>query len=133
MATENSIITIYRRQNLCLITSGAISSIPPVTAVAFGDGGVDGNGDPIPPSISASALNNELARYPIDSVAYPLDPAPRTTARYTATIPEADLAGASISEAALVDGDGQLCAIKSFFIKRKDAGVSFTFTFDDEF
>ena len=128
-SNENSVVTDYRREKLCKITSGEISTLAPVTHVAFGDGGVDGAGDPIPPDGSAVALTQELARYAIDGVTYPVP----ATARYTATIPANDLAGAEISEAALVDSDGELCAIKTMFVKRKDAGVTFTFTFDDEF
>ena len=131
--SENTIITIKRREQLCLITSGAMPTLPPVTMIAFGDGGVDVEGNPIPPKADADSLGRELRRYPLDSVSYPLDPAPRTTARYTATIPADDLASASISEAALVDAAGELCAIKTMYIKRKDSGVTFTFTFDDEF
>ena len=97
--------------------------------MAFGEGGVDGDGNPVAPLGTATALNDEVARYPIDSVTYPVP----TTARYVAIIPSNDLPGVSISEAAIVDGDGELCAIKNFFIKRKDVGVTFTFTFDDEF
>ena len=130
---ENTIITVKRREQLCLITSGAIGALAPVTQIAFGSGGVDANGNPIPPAIDADRLNAELARYPLDSTTYPLDPNRRTTARYTATIPENDLTGASISEAALVDANGELCAIKTMFVKRKDGGVTFQFTFDDEF
>ena len=51
-----------------------------------------------------------------------------TTARYTITIPPDDLAGTNISEAALVDADGVLCAIRNMLPKGKDAGVSFTAT-----
>ena len=131
--SENTIITIKRREQLCLITSGAITTLPPVRMIAFGDGGVDSEGNPIPPAIDANRLNSELGRYPLDSIVYPLDPAPRTTARYTATIPVNDLVSASISEAALVDAAGELCAIKTMYVKRKDNGVTFTFTFDDEF
>lgn len=126
---DNSVITRYRRQKLCQITSGAINVLAPVTQIAFGSGGVDSAGNPIPPVETATALSTEVARYPIDDVTYPVN----TTARYTCTIPADDLAGVSISEAALVDSDGQLCAIKTMYVKRKDEGVSFTFTFDDEF
>ena len=56
-----------------------------------------------------------------------------TTARYTVTIPASALAGTQISEAALVDADGGLCAIRNMLPKGKDADVTFTFTFDDEF
>jgi len=99
--------------------------------IAFGDGGVDGSGNPITPDETQVALNNQIAAYPIDSVTYPLDPP--TTARYTAAIPENDLNGAFISEAGLLDANGNLCAIKTFLVKGKDSGVSFTFIFDDEF
>ena len=126
---DNSVITIYRREKLCQITSGGISSFAPINKIAFGDGGVDGVGDPIAPLATATALGHELARYDIDAVSYPIG----TTARYTVTIPETDLPGAEISEAALVDSSGALCAIKTMYVKRKDADVKFTFTFDDEF
>jgi len=125
----NGITTIFRRQKLAQITSGNISQMDPVTHIAFGSGGVDGTGEPIPPPETAVALNNQIAVYPIDSVTYPIN----TTARYTVTIPAADLPGAKLSEAALVDSGGKLCAIKTFYIKQKDNGVSFTFSFDDEF
>lgn len=126
---ENSVITKYRREKLCLATSGGAGQIAPITHIAFGDGGVDANGNPIPPLDTAQALNHEVARYEIGEVVYPIS----TTARYTATIPENALAGAELSEAALVDSTGALCAIKTMYVKRKDSGVTFTFTFDDEF
>lgn len=126
---ETSVITNYRRENLCKITSGAITSIPKIAKIAFGDGGVDEGGEPKTPLATQESLNSELARYDIDGVTYPN----ATTARYTVTIPKADLAGEKISEAALVDAAGKLCAIKNMYVKQKDEGVSFEFTFDDEF
>lgn len=126
---ETSVITRLRRINLCKLTSGAISTVPPITHVAFGDRGVNAQGEPLTPSDTQTALKREIARYPIDRVEYPAD----TTARYTVTIPAADLAGEKISEAALVDSSGALCAIKNMYAKQKDADVSFVFTFDDEF
>ena len=38
--TNHTVITDYRRELLCRITSGAISTLPPVSHIAFGDGGV---------------------------------------------------------------------------------------------
>ena len=130
---ENTIITIHRRQQMALITSGLIDSISPIAMIAFGGGGTDDQGEPLYPSAVATGLNSEIARYPVSPVTFPLDPEPRTTARYSATIPADDLAGALISEAGLVDADGVFCAIQTMFVKRKDRGVEFTFTFDDEF
>ncbi len=125
----NTIITNWRREQLCKITSGAISTLSPVTQVAFGDGGVDEAGAVLQPAGSQQALTHEIGRYPIDKVEYPVS----TTARYTVTIPAEDLAGAQISEAALVDSAGNLCAIRNMLAKGKDEGVAFIFTFDDEF
>ena len=130
--SDNSVITRARREALCNATSkgSAVSPVAPVARIAFGDGGVDASGNPIPPTETQTALRNEIARYPIDDAPiYPVS----TTARYVCTVPASDLPGASISEAALVDSDGALCAIKTMFVKRKDAGVTFTFTFDDLF
>ena len=126
---DTSAITKYRRENLCKITSGAISSLAPITEIAFGKGGLNEAGEPLTPSEEQTTLDNELTRYPIDGVTYPNE----TTARYTVTIPEDDLVGEKISEAALVDRNGEICAIKTMYPKQKDSGVSFTFTFDDEF
>ena len=113
-----AVITDLRRKNLCRITSGAITSLPAIAQVAFGDGGADEQGEPKAPMGSQTALNHEIGRY---------------DARYTVTIPADELAGVSISEAALVDAEGNLCAVKNMYPKGKDADVTFTFTFDDEF
>lgn len=127
--SSTSVITKTRRVALCKLTSGAITTMPAITHIAFGGGGVDANGNPVTPSETQTALKQEITRYPIDGVTYPID----TTARYTVTIPKEDLPGEKISEAALVDSSGALAAIKTMYVKQKDAGVEFTFTFDDEF
>lgn len=126
---NTSVITKIRRVNLAKITSGAIESISPITKMAFGNGGVDENGNVIVPNEEQTSLNNQIGIYDIDSVSYPIE----TMARYTVTIPENELVGESISEIALVDSAGNLCAIKNTLPKGKDNGVKFTFEFDDEF
>ena len=127
--SENSIITLTRRIKLCRASSGVINTLAPVTHVAFGDGGVDSGGTPIAPQESQTALINEIARYPVGSIQYPSE----TAARYSATIPKEDLADQFISEAALIDSDGDAVAIKTMYAKQKDKGTAFTFEFDDEF
>lgn len=126
---ENSTITIARRIKICRASSGAISTLAPITHIAFGDGGVDSNGKPIPPQETQTALKHEIARYQVDGIEYPVE----TTARYSATIPKEDLVDKFISEAALVDGNGDVVAIKTMYAKQKDEGTAFTFKFDDEF
>lgn len=127
--TENSVITKRRRVKFCRASSDATRPLPVITHIAFGTGGVDVRGEPIAPTEDMTELRNEVVRYPIAGVSYPVD----TTARYTVTIPKDEQEGVPFSEAALVDSDGDIAAIKSMYVKRKDAGVAFTFEFDDEF
>ncbi len=126
---ENSVITKTRRRKLCMAASDPEKPLAVITHVAFGSGGVNVSGEPIVPTETQTALNNELARYEVESVTYPDE----TTARYAVTIPKDALVGKEINEAALVDSDGDLVAIKTMYTKKKDEDVSFTFEFDDEF
>lgn len=129
MASENSIITLARRENLTKITSGAITALPKITYIAFGNGGTDAEGNPIPPILTDTTLKSEICRYPVETPTYPVT----TTARYTVSIPKTEQAGVKFNEMALVDEAGTLCAIKTMYTKQKDDDVIFTFTFDDEF
>lgn len=127
-SSKNSTITLARRINLAKITRGAVEAIPKITHIAFGDGGIGEDGQPLAPQETQQALHNEVKRYEIDSVATPVD----TTNRYTVTIPETDLVGKNLSEMALIDADGVFAAVKNFLPKGKDEDVRFTFEFDDE-
>lgn len=127
--TQNSVITITRRIKTCRASSGATATLPPITHIAFGDGGTDHAGNPVPPTDQQTALTHELARYPVKRVSYP----EQITARYEVEIPQDELIDASINEIALVDSDGDVAAIKTFYDKRKDRGTAFTFEVDDQF
>lgn len=127
--SSTSIITLARRINLAKITRGTIETLPKITHIAFGDGGIGEDGQPLQPNELQTKLNNEIGRYEIASVENPVE----TTNRYFVTIPETDLNGKNISEMALVDASGDLAAIKTFLSKGKDDDVIFTFGFDDEF
>ena len=129
MASENSVITLYRRRNLVKITSGAIAALPKIAYIALGSGGVSEGGEVIAPNEDQTALKTEIGRYPVDPVEYPVE----TTARDTITVPESELAGEAISELGLLDEEGELCAVRNCSPKIKDAGEEFTFVFDDEF
>lgn len=127
--SKNSVITHIRRVNLARITCGAVESIPKITHIAFGDQGLDENGQPLIPEETQQALHHEIGRYEIKELSHPLD----TSNRYVVTIPENDLVGSVISEMALVDAEGDFAAVKNFLGKGKDEDVNFTFEFDDEF
>ena len=128
-SSTTNVITRQRRVYLAQITRGAIETIPKITHIAFGDGGIGEDGQPLQPNELQTELNNEIGRYEIASVENPVE----TTNRYTVTIPESDLNGKNINEMALVDEEGQLAAVKTFLNKGKDEDVKFTFEFDDEF
>lgn len=127
--STNTVITNYRREMLCKVTSGAVSTIPPITHIAFGDQGVDGNNTVIAPTGDQTALKHEVGRYPISGVTYPES----TTAEYSVVIPAAELGGVYISEAALADSDGHLHAIRNMLPKGKDKDTQFKFYLKDEF
>ena len=127
--TTNSITTIARRTELAQATAGLIETVSKVTHMAFGDGGVDAQGEPVAPSIDQTGLTHEICRYPVEL----LDCDISTTSRYQVVIPKAEQAGAKLNEVALVSATGTCCAIKTMYTKQKDEDVEFTFTFDDEF
>ncbi len=126
---DNAIITLYRRIKLAQITSGYIKELPKIKYIAFGDGGVDANGNITAPSENQAELNHEFCRYEIEGFEFPV----KTTVRYKVNIPRAEQAGKMFNEMALVDETGNLCAIKNMYTKQKDDDVIFSFEFDDEF
>lgn len=86
---ENSVITKTRRRKLCMAASDPEKPLAVITHVAFGNGGVNGSGEPLVPLETQTALNSELARYEVESVTYPAE----TTARYAVTIPKGRTGG----------------------------------------
>ncbi len=122
------IITKYRRSNLAKITSGMISTIPKITHIAFGDGGEVAGVVQTPSEIQES-LFHEVKRYPVTSK----ELIGETTVRYSVDIPESDMKDVRISEMALVDDAGKVCALKTFGVKVKDENIIFGFEFDDEY
>lgn len=126
---EYSVITKKRREKLCKATSTG-EAIAKISKIAFGDQGYDeSSGTPKTPDDTQTNLNHQLGSFNIDGVTYPTT----TTARYSVTIPKDAMTGASVSEAALIDSDGDVVAIKNMYPKRKDSDVIFVFEFDDEF
>ncbi|MDE7043957.1 MAG: phage tail protein, partial [Acetatifactor sp.] len=108
--------------------AGAIA-LPKVVGMAFGNGGVDIDGNIISPKEGQSGLTSELYRKPIDGYLFPTD----TTCRYECTLMEQELAGEEISEIGLYDEDEDILCIKAFKRKGKDDDVQQTYVLDDIF
>ena len=125
---KNVVITKNARMKLVKARAGAIT-LPRVVGMAFGNGGVDGDGVVIEPSDSQTALAGELLRKPVDGYTFPED----CICRYECTLLENELAGAEISEIGLYDEDGDIVCIKNFTRKGKDDDVEQTYVLDDIF
>lgn len=124
----NALVTLMARNKMLRARAGEIT-LPRITEFAFGNGGIDGSGQPKEPTDTQSELNNEIFRKPIDG--YKMLSA--TKCRYTCTLLNSELAGENISEIGLVDEDGDLVAIKNFKSKGKDDDLEMEFQLDDTF
>lgn len=126
--SQNVVITKVAREKLVRARAGAIV-LPKVVGMAFGDGGVDADGNIVPPAEGQAALANEMYRKPIDGYSFPDE----TTCRYECTLLEPELAGEEISEIGLYDEDGDILCIKALKRKGKDDDVEQTYALDDIF
>lgn len=126
--SQNVVITKSARQKLVRARAGAIE-LPKIVGMAFGNGGVDVDGNIIAPKEGQDVLANELYRKPIDGYSFPDD----TVCRYECTLTEQELVGEEISEIGLYDEDGDIIAIKAFKRKGKDNDIAQTYILDDIF
>lgn len=126
--SQNVVITEAARRKLVQARAGAIV-LPKVVGMAFGNGGVEPDGNIISPKEGQSELTSELYRKPIDGYSFPAD----TICRYECTLLEAELVGEELSEIGLYDEDGDILCIKAFKRKGKDDDVKQTYVLDDIF
>lgn len=126
--SQNVVIIETARKKLVQARAGAIT-LPKVVGMAFGNGGVDSDGNIVSPIEGQETLASELYRKPIDGYSFPDD----TTCRYECTLLEAELAGEEISEIGLYDEDGDILCIKAFKRKGKDDDMEQTYVLDDIF
>lgn len=126
--SQNVVITKAARQKLVHARAGAIE-LPKIVGMAFGNGGVDADGNIIAPKEGQDVLANELYRKPVDGYSFLDD----TICRYECTLTERELAGEEISEIGLYDEDGDIIAIKAFKRKGKDNDIAQTYILDDIF
>lgn len=93
------------------------SPLPPFGFMAFGDGGHHADLTPKVPDPDATGLVHELLRTPLSSLSQPTPYMVACEGRIHA----GELTGAYVSEAALLDEDGQVVAIKTFAPKIREA------------
>ena len=125
---DNFIITINGRKKLAMAGAGEIT-LPKVEGMAFGDGGVDADGNVLAPIEMQGELTHELYRKVINGYSFPSD----TTCRYECSLTESELPRADISEIGLYDEEGDIICIKTFKVKGKDDDLEMIFHIDDMF
>ena len=130
MADNKGVITATGRKKLCRAHAGD-GTLPAITKMAWGNGGVDETGQPISTTGNEIGLYNELLVKDIESHAYVNEE--ETTCRYTATLEAGELSGEEISEMGLYDADGDLVAYRTFMRKGKDADIPQIYDMDEIF
>lgn len=122
----NSITTTYARGQLAKARAGD-GTVTRITHMAFGSGGVDGQGQPKPPQPDEAGLYAEIYRKPVNGHTYPS----ATVCRYTCTLLESEMVDQVINEIALFDEANKMVCKKTFRNKVKDGDMKMTFELDD--
>lgn len=112
----STVITNAYRARMADFHAG-IGPLVPFASMAFGNGGHNPDGTPKPANADATALGHELLRKPLKSITRP----EAYTVECEGRIEPGELTGFAISEAALLDADGQVVAIKTFAPKIREA------------
>ena len=115
MASEAVILSTFRKR-LASFMAGK-GELAPIKFMAFGDGGHDSHNVAISPLESDTELKHELLRKPLALI--------RQEDEFSVTgkgaVEPTELVGEYVSEAALIDANGKIIAIKTFAPKIKEA------------
>lgn len=120
-----NLVTLAGRSKMAKARAG-IATLPAITHIALGDGGVDSDYNVLEPG---EQLTHELINREVTSITKVSD----TCYRFTIVLGETELTDAEISEMALIDSEGDTVIVKTFKPKIKDAGMEMTFQLDDKF
>ncbi len=121
-----AITTLAAKEKILLARAGEIQ-LPKIVKMAFGNGGIDADGNLVTILEGQQDLNNEIYRKNITTH----EIINATQIRYVCELGEEELVGERISELALVDEDGDLVTIKHFSEKEKDNDFAFVFKVND--
>lgn len=121
----NSLITMTGRKKMAEARAG-IKPVSPITQIAVGDGGLEEDGTLKSPG---ETLYHEVLRRDVESIMKVSD----TCYRYKLQMNDDELPKCAISEAVLIDSDGDVVASITFEKKVKDEGAKMFFEMDDNF
>lgn len=126
----NGVITLIGRKKFCKAHAGDMT-LPVITHMAWGDGGIDEEGKTKSASGNEIGLYHELMKKKVEIHSYVNEE--ETACRYTATLEKGELTGNEISEMGLFDADGDLIAYRTFMRKGKDADIPQIYDMDEIF
>ncbi|MCP3808486.1 phage tail protein [Paenibacillus peoriae] len=121
-----TVTTVYAREQMAQARAEG-GTLTKVVKMAFGSGGVDTEGKPLPLDGTEQVLKAELIQKDISGHEF-IAPA---TIRYVCSLAETELAGKTINELALVDSAGKFTAVRTMTNKIKDGDIEFVFEIDD--
>lgn len=125
---SNSTTLLQARSHFAQAHAGVVQ-LRPIVKMAFGSGGVDENGNPIPPDATVATLNRELYRKDIESHTF----TSTTSVTFVCVLTADELNNTDLSEVALVDSTGSIVAIKTFKKKHKDNETEIMFEWTEKF
>lgn len=125
---SNSITTFNARVKFAKAHAGDIT-LPKVTQIAWGDGGVDINGNLIVLSSTLTQVPGEFLVKNVDQISFPSE----TTVRFRGVLTTTEGNGKDISSCGLYDSEGTLIAVKVFKPKAKDNETTIEIDWDEEF
>lgn len=117
---SEAVLTKGYRQRLAAHMAGG-TPVKPIAYMAFGDGGHNPDNTAKAVSNEAPALYHEVLRKPLDSIVQ--EDLLSVTGKGVANASE--IAGGIISEAALLDSDGNMCGWKTFPPKYTESGEQY--------
>lgn len=124
----NAVMTERGREKMCKAHAGDMV-LPKIKYIAYGDGGVDTDGNPLGMTGNEVSLHHELLRKEITKHVYPVP----TTCEYTASLNKTELANTYISEIGLFDEEEELVVYRNFLPKGKDDDMLFDFSIQEIF
>lgn len=134
MADSKGVITAVGRRKLCMAHAGE-AALPAITKMAWGDGGVDENGEPKATTGTEIGLYNMVMEKEVEGYEFIVDEktGEKTTCRYTATLGKGEATGKEISEMGLLDAEGDLISYRTFMRKGKDGDIPQTYDMEEIF
>lgn len=128
MSTENTVTTLKAREKFAKAHAG-VAALPVIAQIAFGDGGHDALGEPIPPTEDLVATPGEFIKKNIESVELPNT----TTIRVLGALDFSEGIGKQVSAVGLYDSEGDLVGVKTFAPKAKDTDTRIEIEWDEQF